>query len=188
MSQRSEPRDRPDPRNHAAWMRVLAPLAGLVALTLTAGCGNEAPANDQMPEASSAPAAMSMMDTLFTTNVQAGDSAMAPVTGKVDVVATGAGEPLQLSITGSGLTPGEHAWHIHAGSCAMSGDVQIPLSATADMAAVTGPLMVDDSGRFSTTVTIPQLTRDELGTGEHSLHIHVRSGVDHGPTVACATI
>jgi len=187
MSERSERRNRLDPGTHAAGLRGLAPFAGLLALAVVAGCGGEAPATDQMPEAS-APAAMSMMDTLYTTDVQAGDSAMAPVSGKVDVIATGAGEPLELTIAGSGLTPGEHAWHIHAGSCAMSGEVQIPLSATADMAAITGPLMVDDAGTFKTTITIPQLTRDELGKGEHSLHIHVRSGVDHGPTVACATI
>lgn len=127
-------------------------------------------------------------DTIYTTDLEGSDPAAGEVEGEVAIVAGAAGSALALSIDGSGLAPGAHAWHIHQGACGTDGPVRIPLSETSDMEAITGPIDVDDMGSFRATVDVPALDRSFVGEGEHSLHIHMEPGVDHGPTVACATI
>jgi len=95
---------------------------------------------------------------------------------------------LELVIDVEGLPPGEHAWHIHEGDCGTAGPVRLPLSSTSEMEGTVGPVTVDQQGRVSRTVPLPQLDRAWIGSGSHSLHIHQRPGTDHGPTLACANI
>jgi hypothetical protein len=129
-------------------------------------------------------------DTVFTATLQPADSAAAPaVSGEVAVVAGGdVEEPLELVVKGTGLPPGDHAWHVHTGPCGTSGPVRIPLSETAEAEGITGPIDVDDQGAFEESVEVPELNRTMIGTQAHSLHIHQNPGANHGPTVACATI
>jgi Cu/Zn superoxide dismutase len=127
-------------------------------------------------------------DTLFATVLESTDSAAVPVTGQLAVVAEDTDEPLELVVSGRGLTPGEHGWHVHAGTCEASRGVSIALSETAELEGLTDPIEVGSDGEFEASVDVPTLSRTMVGRGEHSVHIHQRGGADHGPAVACATI
>jgi|GEM_PF-1821150 len=89
-----------------------------------------------------------------------------------------------------GLSEGEHAWHIHSGPCGEQAPVVAPMTATADREGVDGPLMTGAGGMASDTAFVPDsvLALSALRASPHSLHVHQRGGVDHGPTVACATL
>jgi Cu/Zn superoxide dismutase len=127
-------------------------------------------------------------DTLYATPIESTDSMAATVSGELAVVAEDRDEPLELVVRGRGLTPGEHGWHVHAGSCEASGGVSIALSETREIDGITDPIEVNDQGEFEASVDVPGLSRTTVGRGEHSVHIHQRGGADHGPAVACATI
>lgn len=90
----------------------------------------------------------------------------------------------------TGLTPGEHAWHIHQGTCAAPGDVVIAFTDTETMMGIAGPLEADADGNASAEVTVPaaSLATDAIETGDYSLHVHESGGTDHGPSVACADL
>ena len=127
-------------------------------------------------------------DTIFKAQLESADRTAAPsVSGEVIVVAND-DEPLEIVVRGTGLTPGDHGWHVHAGACHASGAVRIPLSETAEGEGITGPIDVAESGQFEESVEVPQLGRSMVGAGDHSLHIHMNPGTNPGPTVACATI
>jgi Cu/Zn superoxide dismutase len=127
-------------------------------------------------------------DTLYTAQLESADATTANLAGEVVIVANDDNEPLEIVVRGTGLTPGEHGWHVHAGACDSSGEVRIPLSDMGDAEGITDPIDVDDSGQFEESVEVPQLVRSMVGTREHSLHIHLNPGAAPGPTVACATI
>lgn len=93
-----------------------------------------------------------------------------------------------LKVELSGLEPGEHAWHIHDGPCGEPASVLIPLTSTADMEGVGEPLVADESGHAIADLPVPPLSDLALGEGKYSLHVHESGGVDHGATVACATL
>lgn len=127
-------------------------------------------------------------DTLLVSTINGIGAAAEEIEGEIAVLTDGPSEPLRLALTATGLEPGDHAWHIHSGPCGSSAGVAIPLSQTAEMEAVVGPLAVDQTGQAEVTVEVPPLKREMLGTRERSLHIHEKSGIEHGPSVACATI
>jgi Cu/Zn superoxide dismutase len=95
---------------------------------------------------------------------------------------------MEYAVELTGLTPGEHAWHIHSGACGTEGPVVLPITDTPDMEGVGDPVQVGEDGRGTATVTIPADRISALGTGPHSLHVHERAGTDPGPSVACANI
>lgn len=93
-----------------------------------------------------------------------------------------------LRVRLAGLTPGDHAWHVHSGPCGTPAPVQIALTSTADMEGLTNPLIADAGGEASAEVAVPALQDLMLGQGRYSLHVHASGGVDHGGTVACADL
>src|SRR5688572_23701154 len=111
-------------------------------------------------------------DTVFATVLEGTDSAATTVSGQVSVVAEAVDEPLELVVSGRGLAPGAHGWHVHEGSCESSRGVAIALSETADMEGITQPINAGANGEFEATVDVPQLSRTMVGRGEHSVHIH----------------
>lgn len=165
----------------------------ILAVSALAGCGpadteddvdtETMEARDAQPVAS----AGSASDTVVTANLAGEGEGYAAIQGEVAVIGDSDG-PLSIVLDARGLPPGEHAWHIHAGPCAASTDVVIALSATADQEAIVGPLTVDQTGAVNRTAEVAPLTRSMVGGQRHSLHIHAMSGVDHGPSIACATI
>ena len=140
-------------------------------------------------------------DTLHTVALQGEGDRSSATRGEVAVLPGRAESTLSLSLEATGLPPGDHAWHIHRGPCGSSADVVIALSATdemeaalrirrgeSEMAAVVGPLEVEDDGSVEETVEVPGLSREMIGRGGYSLHIHQRPGTDHGPSIACASL
>lgn len=98
-----------------------------------------------------------------------------------------------INVVLESVPPGEHAWHIHRGSCAVkNAPVALALSGTADMKGITDPLVADESGSVDVTVFVApvpgKLTLVDLKKEDYSLHVHQRGGMDHGPSIACATI
>jgi Cu/Zn superoxide dismutase len=89
-----------------------------------------------------------------------------------------------------GLTEGPHAWHIHSGACGTEAPVVAAFTPTAEMEGLGSPLTGDASGvaTGSATVQAEVLSFAALESGEYSVHVHERSGADHGPTVACADL
>jgi hypothetical protein len=127
-------------------------------------------------------------DTLYTAVLEAPDSAASAVQGQVFIVANDEDEPLELVVRGQGLAPGDHAWHVHSGPCGASGAVRIALSETEREDGIANAIDVNDDGEFEESADVPEFTRAMVGSQVHSLHIHQNPGVDHGPTVACATL
>lgn len=90
----------------------------------------------------------------------------------------------------TGLAPGEHAWHIHRASCAEDGPIVAPMTETVNDPGLEGPLEAEAGGMAMDTAFVPTsvLPLSALETTAHSLHVHARGGLDHGPTVACADL
>lgn len=88
------------------------------------------------------------------------------------------------------LGEGPHAWHIHSAACGTDAPVVVAFTETADMEALGEPLTADGTGTATGSVTVPAnvFSIDMLETGDYSVHVHEGSGVDHGPTVACADL
>ena len=114
-----------------------------------------------------------------------------PVQGSVRVLeGTEPDGDYRLAVQIEGLSPGQHAWHIHSGQCGEKAPVVVPLTATAEDPGLAKPLTPGEGGVAEGNVTVPhgKLSLDQLQSGEYSLHVHERGGVDHGPTVACANL
>jgi Cu/Zn superoxide dismutase len=96
----------------------------------------------------------------------------------------------RLAVHIEGLTPGEHAWHIHAAPCGKDGPVVVPFTETEDGPGLAQPLSPSAGGVAEAKVAVPQdkLSLEQLKSGEYSLHVHEKGGVDHGATVACANL
>jgi Cu/Zn superoxide dismutase len=96
----------------------------------------------------------------------------------------------RLAVEIEGLTPGEHAWHIHNAPCGKQGPVVVPFTATESEEGLAQALDAGEGGMAEAEVTVPseRLSLDELKSGEYSLHVHQNAGADHGPTVACADL
>jgi hypothetical protein len=96
----------------------------------------------------------------------------------------------QLAVDLTGLSEGEHAWHIHNAPCGQEGTVVVPFTDTEAEEGIAEPLRVGADGNAIATVIVPsdRLSQDELRSGQYSLHVHERGGVDHGATVACVNL
>jgi Cu/Zn superoxide dismutase len=96
----------------------------------------------------------------------------------------------RLSVRIAGIGEGEHAWHIHAAPCGKEGPVVVPFTQTEDGPGLAQPLRSDAAGTAEATVTVPaeRLTLEKMKSGEYSVHVHEKGGIDHGPTVACANL
>lgn len=143
---------------------------------------------DDAPPTSAAEAVTNRTDTLHIARLEPPQSGGTAVGGTILLYRDGDGAPVTLQIDAVGLPPGEHAWHIHQGSCGTSHAVAIALSPTAEMEGITGPLEVGDDGAAQEELEVPELMPSTVGAERHSLHVHERPGTDHGPTIACATI
>lgn len=124
----------------------------------------------------------------FESTEEAGDRQVSG-TAELRHDATGTGEGAELRVDLQGLSEGEHAWHIHRGSCDDMGEVALPFSHTSDEEGVADNLSVDSDGRAEETVSLDREHLTRLQAGEtYSLNVHERGGEDHGPAVACANI
>ena len=83
------------------------------------------------------------------------------------------GEGIRVSLDMAGLTEGEHANHLHHGSCAAQGDVHITLD----------NIVADDSGDGSQTTSNDEQPIDHFETG-HYLAVHA----DDGAVVSCGDV
>ena len=91
----------------------------------------------------------------------------------------------------TGVPEGEHAWHIHQGACGTKdAPVVVPFTATKDKPGIGSPLVAAAGGSTTAEVTVPSsvLTTQQLQSGDYSLHVHQKSGTDHGPSIACANL
>ncbi len=75
------------------------------------------------------------------------------------------GEGILVSIIMEGLTEGEHANHLHHGSCAEQGEVHIPLD----------NIVADESGDGSQTTSNDEESIDHFAEG-HYLAVHAEDG------------
>ncbi|MGH7542112.1 MAG: hypothetical protein ACRELC_14050 [Gemmatimonadota bacterium] len=147
-----------------------------------------AEADYESPTAERTPASDQPM-VVHEASFEAGEASQGPVDGTVRVTDPGAGGDLELEVRITGVQPGEHAWHIHEGACTQAGAVHLALSATQGQEGIVDPLNADEQGVIDESVAVPELDRSLFGTGgQYSLHVHEQGGVDHGATVACATL
>ena len=111
-------------------------------------------------------------------------------TAGVESPAAGSGGGFRLAVVLDGLSPGGHAWHIHAGPCGQQAPVVVPFTPTPDHKGIAHTLNADAAGTARALVTVPpdQLTLEQVRQGEYSVHVHLNPGTDHGPTVACANM
>jgi hypothetical protein len=95
-----------------------------------------------------------------------------------DEATPGGGEP-----TGDG----PHPAHIHSGTCAELGDVVVPLTDVADVAAEvprTGPA---SALAVKSSVTVVDMPLQEIIDGGHALNVH-RSAAEIDVSIACGDI
>lgn len=114
-----------------------------------------------------------------------------PADPAIETDVAAAGEGFRLEVMLNGLSQGEHAWHIHSGSCDEQAPVAVAITPTADMEGIGQPLNVTSANATAqASVEVPgdQLTVEQLESGEYSLNVHERGGTDHGPAVACADL
>ena len=179
----------------------VATLAAGVALL--AACAEQPDTDDEleMPEAVEQPTADSdTMDPLaeaegnvvITASFEPGEGAPeGEVNGTLTVLETAEpGGDYQLAVRIDGLSRGEHAWYIHSAPCGQEGPVVVPFTETEEDPGLAQPLIPGAEGTAEATVTVPadRLTMAQLGSGEYSLHVHQKGGVEHGPTLACANL
>lgn len=109
-----------------------------------------------------------------------------------------------LGVNLTGLTEGEHAWHIRHAPCGVDGPIAVAISqAAGDAGSLGQPLQANGAGSASGTVTIPANQvppdllyavgpEDPMDPQPHaeplSLQVHAGDGADPGPIVACADL
>jgi hypothetical protein len=108
-----------------------------------------------------------------TIDVILAESEGSGVTGLATITTTDAGFDVELSIDG-GLTEGEHANHIHVGTCEARGDVVETLT----------PLQADASGAVEATSTSIASPLADFTTGNNYFAVHATDGT----VVACGDI
>jgi hypothetical protein len=130
-------------------------------------------------------------EVITTANFQPGPGAEGQTVGGTVRLTTMPGtEDMQILAQVQGLSAGEHAWHIHSGPCGQKAPVVVPFTPTKEKPGLDEPIRAEAVGAAEESARIPadQLTRQQLQTGQYSVHVHVQSGPDHGPTVACADL
>jgi hypothetical protein len=96
---------------------------------------------------------------------------------------------LELRVHLMGLGEGDHAWHIHQGTCDNPGAVMLPISSMGDRDGIGSDLNAGSDGMVEETVNIDRdrLAGMDLSQG-HIINVHLRGGDDPGPAIACAPI
>lgn len=96
---------------------------------------------------------------------------------------------LEMRVHLMGLGEGDHAWHIHQGTCESPGQVVLPLSDFGDRSGIAGDLNPGGDGMVEETVNID---RDHVAglnlQQDHIVAVHLRGSDNPGPVIACAAI
>jgi hypothetical protein len=96
---------------------------------------------------------------------------------------------LELRVHLMGLSEGDHAWHIHRGTCDSPGQVVLPISDMGDMSGVGSDLNAGADGMAEETVNIDRDRLVALDLNQsHIINVHLRGGDNPGPAIACAPI
>jgi len=166
--------------------RWIVPMVALLAV----GC---APDDDADETAGAAPAAEAPPPPpaavpAITVEVK-GEGTGSAVVGQALV--TPAADGFEFAVNLNGVPAGAHAWHIHQGTCGEKDTpVVVPLSGEPSKPGLTSDLTPDANGAVTATVQVPagMVTVEQLKAGGYSLHVHEKTGADHGPTIACADL
>jgi hypothetical protein len=114
------------------------------------------------------------------------------ITGTADVLwSTNASAAFRVRVLLAHVPAGEHAWHIHQGSCGVRDTpVVVPFTEDRGKPAIAAPLVAGSDGNVAAEADVPAnlLSLDQLRAADYSLHVHQKPGIDHGPTIACATL
>jgi Cu/Zn superoxide dismutase len=193
--------------------RIIALTLALTSAGFVAACDND---RDEVPETTPATEEAQqtpprpMGEPGITGEFERVQGAPEGISGNFELRAEQAGGST-LTATLSGLTPGEHAWHIHSGACGSAGPVAIALTPVPGSQAVAGAqaLVAGADGRAQASVTIPQAELDRLqatgATGtvppagaapqpapaaapQFSINVHQQGGANPGAMVACANL
>jgi hypothetical protein len=96
---------------------------------------------------------------------------------------------LELRVHLMGLSEGDHAWHIHAGTCESPGQVVLPISGMGDMSGIGSDLNAGADGMAEETVNIDRDRLVGLDLNQsHIINVHLRGGDNPGPAIACAPV
>lgn len=127
---------------------------------------------------------------LMSADIQA--EAGSSVSGRVEILPSADGaSAFRVNVSLQNVPAGEHAWHIHQGACgAKDTPVVVPFTEDGDKPAIAAPIAAGADGAVTADVAVPAnlLTVDQLRSGDYSLHVHQKTGADHGPTIACANL
>ncbi|HEY7529106.1 MAG TPA: CHRD domain-containing protein [Gemmatimonadota bacterium] len=180
--------------------RCTIPVWPALVLFLAAGCRTEretdvADTQDRVGEDADVDADLEVPgageDVIVTATFQPDAGAAGqPIAGSVEIVPQAPGDDLEARVRVTGLTPGEHAWHIHSAACGAEAPVVVAFTSTKELEGTAGPLDAGSDGVAQGSGEIPadRLTRQQIESGSYSVHVHAKGGVDHGPSVACANI
>jgi Cu/Zn superoxide dismutase len=96
---------------------------------------------------------------------------------------------LELRVHLMGLSEGDHAWHIHEGTCESPGRVVLPISDFGEQSGIGGDLNAGADGMAEETVTIDRDRLTTLDTNQQLvINVHLRGGDEPGPGIACAPV
>jgi hypothetical protein len=132
------------------------------------------------------PTDMTLARSDFSATPQAGDL---NISGWAEVRQRGATmqDGLELKVHLMGLSDGDHAWHIHRGTCSSPGPIALPISGPNGFA---GDLNASSDGMVEETVNIDgdRLAGLNLQGESHIINVHMRGGDNPGPGIACAEL
>jgi hypothetical protein len=96
---------------------------------------------------------------------------------------------LELRVHLMGLGDGDHAWHVHRGTCASPGAVVLALSDHGETSGIASDLSAGSDGMVEETVNIDRDRYAGLNLQEsHVVNVHMRGGDNPGPAIACAEL
>lgn len=156
--------------------------AGAV-LVMLAGCSALGLETPEAPEG-----VVSAVGNTFLRAPVQGAGGAAGVSGEVEVIDLPQTDDLHIQVEVAGIAPGQHAWHIHSGTCAQMGGIVVPFTTAGPNTGIDEPIEVAANGRGEEDAHIPaaRLTRQQLEGGDYALNIHANPG--GGPGVACANL
>lgn len=155
----------------------------VLVLAVLAGCSTIGVETPEAPEG-----VVSAVGDDFVRSPVRGAGGATGVSGEVEVVDLPTTDDMQVQVEVRGIAPGQHAWHIHSGSCAQPGGIVVPFTAAGQMAALDDPIEVGANGAGEEDARIPaeRLSRQQIESGDYALNIHANpSG---GAPVACADL